>query len=191
MPRSICCRSYPQVILRDSLLTDSESAGGLKIFSSLAGATSDLPKVAASCNLEGFFSPRGKWTLSKGLTTCWVDNTKVTVAMKRQTRRKTASSCIYWITQFLLMHNRSTVCLTARSQVHVLLQPKAFTIAKDLALLGYNVCMRNSSIPRVKSPKAGVFSFHFTWLEFNDQWSTYRLRPPWKWSIGTQAMQAC
>lgn len=162
MPRSTCCRPYPRVILRDSLLTDSDSAGGLKIFSSLAGDTSDLSNVAASCSLEGFFSPRGKWTLSKGLTTCWVDNSKVTVAMKRQTQRKTANSCIYWITQFLLMHNRSTVCLTARSQVHLLLQPKAFTIAKDLALHGYNVCMRNSSIPRAKSPKAGVFfvSFH-------------------------------
>lgn len=159
MPRSACCRSYPQVILRDLLLTDTDSAGGLKIFSSLAGDTSDLPNVEASCNLEGFLSPRGKWTLSKELTTCWVDNTKVTVAMKRQTQRKTANSCIYWITQFLLMHNRSTVCLTARSQVHLLLQPKAFKIAKDLALHGYNVCMRNSSIPRPKSPKARVFCF--------------------------------
>lgn len=59
------------------------------------------------------------------------------------------------------MHNRSTVCLTARSQVHLLLQPKAFTIAKDLALHGYNVCMRNSSIPPAKSPKAGFFFVSF------------------------------
>lgn len=173
MPRSTCCRSCPQVILRDSLLTDPDSAGGLKILSSLAGDTSNLSNVAVSCSLEGFLSPRSKWTLSKGLTTCWVDNSKVTVAMKRQTQRKTANSCIYWITQFLLMHNRSTVCLTARSQVHLLLQPKAFTIAKDLALRGYSVCMRNSSIPRAKSPKAvEFFFFYFTGPVFKDQWST-------------------
>lgn len=131
MPGSACSMYCPQVTLRTLLLTDTDSAIGLKVFFSFAGDTSDLPNQLRVVTLEAF-SSRGvsgkqlvlQFSISEGMTPCWVDNTEVTVAMKTQTQRETANSCMYWITRFLLMHNRSTVYLTGRSQVHLLLQLK-------------------------------------------------------------------
>jgi len=116
----------------EKLVTDTDSATGLKICSSFTGDASHLPNVAARWKKKPPILGRGKWTancvlqcsISIGMTACWVDNTNVTVAMKTQTQRKTANSCIYWITQILLMHNRSAAYLIARSQVQLLLQLK-------------------------------------------------------------------
>jgi len=53
---------YPKVIVRNFLLMATDSAIGLKKFSSFAGDTSYLPNIAASCNFGGFFFQRGKQT---------------------------------------------------------------------------------------------------------------------------------
>lgn len=125
MLQSTCSTYYPQVILRNLLLTVTDSAIGLKIFSLFAGDISEL-QLWRLFSSEGVSGQQIRWQLSTSerMTRCWVDNSKVTVAMKMQTQRKAANSCIYWVIQFLLMHNRNTVYLTVRSQVHLLLPLK-------------------------------------------------------------------